>query len=47
MGTGMRTHRLRRVEDNDSVSCTPVIPILGIRINFLEQNWNVNNIWER
>jgi len=38
---------LRRVEDNGSVSCASVIPILGIQINFLEQNWNVINIWER
>ena len=29
---------LRRVEDNGSVSCASVIPILGIQINFLEQN---------
>ena len=34
----MRTHRLRRVEDNGSVSYTSVIAILGIRIKFLEQN---------
>jgi hypothetical protein len=47
MGAGMRTHRLWRAEDDGSVSCTSVIPILGIQINFLEQNWNVNNIWER
>jgi hypothetical protein len=47
MGTGMRTHRLLHVEDNVSVSCTSVIPILGIQINFLEQKWNVYKIWER
>ena len=40
----MRTRPLRRVEDNGSVSCTSVIPILGIQINFLEQDGNVNKI---
>ena len=37
MGTAIRKRRLRRLEDNDSVSSTLVIPILGIQSNFLQQ----------